>query len=908
MNYKKNIFNEIQKYNRYDYLFHNHLEKYNLIISEILSVIPLIPLIICNKMYDKNDTLNLLQNVLFRNMLKEKNKFLYTGINFQYIIVYNLSKISNNKLIITNFSTILDNYNIYTSANKKINTDTLLFLNHDYNDITIKQRMEKYKTLKSLQNIYSSHTKNDYLLFLKNIINTNDYNKSIPTPTKKYDFISCHYGHIYGINETAPIRTNLDISQYITTIGISLKYLEQNGTLVIFTTIVNPNIPSYQKLIGLLNYAFQKCEIISDDINQNIFIGVPEFYIKCTGYKANISETLINGLIQIGIDTIDNVYNICDIIDYFDNYIQKNPQQTLFYKAEDNIAQYKKSISHHKSTKYKSSKRNNNSLNISKFLSKTSNKSIKSVKNRNTLKLTDRKSKSILKQMYFIEDINIPELNTIMQDNANIQFKVMITCSKIETIFISFFEMVNNYIENTIEFDKKGKLSISELALEQKKYTNLTKLLTFLEHNKMPYNKHALIILQDTQDDLINSFYNLYNPANSYLIKYNDNTSKTLIRNALNNFKLCIHPNNSWTDIETACKRIDLSYKTQINLLDSLDLTPKTMPKVVKYATEDMTRGLSKFISNRYSTKLPHPTVSNGFIKLWECLSTFNLIPSSKTNKKFRVFHICEAPGQMILACKYFTEQKRKNITDYEWIANSLNPFNYENKMKYGKVVSDDYGLINSYPKKWLWGSDNTGDVTRVKNIKWYRKYIRENMHDLNLIVGDGGLGTGNDTLLLQKLDLAQVIMVIACSIKGGSCIIKHFTPYITNHPETLEATGFFISFLYLYYVAFEEVSLFKPYSSNPDSGEFYVVGKGFNGIDDEQLYRLYRILDNFKANNALIPRDMIPDTFVLQINGFIDMMADYNIQGIEKTNLLLTCFKNKENSKDSKNRYIKKN
>ena len=327
------------------------------------------------------------------------------------------------------------------------------------------------------------------------------------------------------------------------------------------------------------------------------------------------------------------------------------------------------------------------------------------------------------------------------------------------------------------------------------------------------------------------------------------------------------------------------------------------MPKAVKYATEDMTRGLSKFISNRYSAKLPNATISNGFIKLWECLSLFNLIPSAKSTKTFRVFHICEAPGQMILACKYFTEQKRKNITDYEWIANSLNPFNHENKMKYGKVVSDDYGLIRKNQQKWLWGADNTGDITRVKNIKWFRKYIHDNMSGfgLDLIVGDGGLGTGNDTLLLQKLDLAQVITVLACSAKGGACVIKHFTPYMTNHPETLDATGFFVSFLYMYYVAFEEVSLFKPYSSNPDSGEFYVVGKGFTGVDDEQLERLYKILDNFKVNNALIPKDMIPETFILQINGFIDMMADYNIQGMEKTNLLLTCYANNANTANTK-------
>jgi hypothetical protein len=218
-------------------------------------------------------------------------------------------------------------------------------------------------------------------------------------------------------------------------------------------------------------------------------------------------------------------------------------------------------------------------------------------------------------------------------------------------------------------------------------------------------NNNTLIIENNKKFlSILSSFYELKNVQSLYLIKYNDPTSKKLIRNALNNFKLCTHPQNTWTDIETNFKRIDLAYKVQLNLLDSLGLTPKTMPKAVKYATEDMTRGLSKFISNRYSAKLPHSTVSNGFIKLWECLSVFNLIPTAKTEKSFRVFHICEAPGQMILACKYFTEQKRKNITDYEWIANSLNPFNHENKMKYGKVVSDDYCLIRKNPKKWLWG------------------------------------------------------------------------------------------------------------------------------------------------------------------------------------------------------------
>jgi hypothetical protein len=266
----------------------------------------------------------------------------------------------------------------------------------------------------------------------------------------------------------------------------------------------------------------------------------------------------------------------------------------------------------------------------------------------------------------------------------------------------------------------------------------------------------------------------------------------------------------------------------------------------------------------------------------------------------------------MILACKYFTQQKRKNITDYDWRANSLNPFNKALQQDYqNKIFGDTYGLIKGNPGKWLWGADNTGDITAVKNIKWFRDYIRNKYlkddEKLDLIVGDGGLNTGEDPLLLQKLDLAQVIAVLACSGKGGSCVIKHFTPYIKRHTDTYNAIGFFIGFLYMYYVAFDEVSLFKPYTSNPDSGEFYVIGQGFNGIDDSELERLYKMLDKFELNDALIPAELIPETFVSQINAFLEKMSDLNTMSIEKQNLLLTCYKNGKDGKDGKNQKVGK-
>jgi hypothetical protein len=358
--------------------------------------------------------------------------------------------------------------------------------------------------------------------------------------------------------------------------------------------------------------------------------------------------------------------------------------------------------------------------------------------------------------------------------------------------------------------------------------------------------------------------------------------------------------------------RINQAYLVKENLLHELGMD--RAPAIVRAGYEDMTRSLPQYLTQRFGKSLPAVKVSNAFMKLQEVLTVFpGIIPSGGksgggsgkgNNSKFRVFHICEAPGQMILSMKYFVEKKRPNIVDYDWLANSLNPFNKANELEYGnKIFADDYGLIKGNPKKWLWGADNTGDITNVANLRWYRCYIREKMPNVNVIVGDGGLSTNTtQPEILQKLDLAQVIMVLSCSREGGACVIKHFTPYIKRHKGTYEGAGFFLGFIYLYYLAFNRVSLFKPYTSNPDSGEFYVVGEGFHSIGnhllDELLERLYKILERFELNDGLIAKSGMPETFISQMNAFLDKMSALNTMAIEKQNLLLTCYKDGQNPK----------
>ena len=53
---------------------------------------------------------------------------------------------------------------------------------------------------------------------------------------------------------SASYKMTLQIPHLISTIAMSLKLIEKNGTLLLFWSIVNINIPIIKKLLSLLSY------------------------------------------------------------------------------------------------------------------------------------------------------------------------------------------------------------------------------------------------------------------------------------------------------------------------------------------------------------------------------------------------------------------------------------------------------------------------------------------------------------------------------------------------------------------------------------------------------------------------------------------------------------------------------
>lgn len=311
----------------------------------------------------------------------------------------------------------------------------------------------------------------------------------------------------------------------------------------------------------------------------------------------------------------------------------------------------------------------------------------------------------------------------------------------------------------------------------------------------------------------------------------------------------------------------------------------------VKKVTEDFTRGVSRYINEHFKLRYP---VSNAFMKLWE---VYSLVPQIIPNKKkIKSLHFCEAPGNWINCTSNFIITKRHKVEDFEWNANSLNPKNEINKQKFDGIFSDDYGFMKKYPKKWLFGEDNTGDVTNINNLRWFKKYCDEwkKTGNIDFVTGDGGiLGDAN---ILQKLEFGQLCMVLSTCGKGSNCVVKHFLPYMSFDKNSKASSGFFVNYLYIYNLYFREMRLIKPLTSSPNSGEFYIVGLGFKGITNTHYENVISNIDNFQTNQCLFKKNEIPISFSNQIIDFINNLQNVNTKMYVVKTKLIECIKEKSN------------
>jgi hypothetical protein len=257
-----------------------------------------------------------------------------------------------------------------------------------------------------------------------------------------------------------------------------------------------------------------------------------------------------------------------------------------------------------------------------------------------------------------------------------------------------------------------------------------------------------------------------------------------------------------------------------------------------KSSGKDSSNNLSTIVRNKIGRN-----VSQAWLKFYEVLAETNIIPKNKS--RYESFHLCEAPGSFIDCLDYYIK-KETNIKDFNWNAQSYKP------TKGKPYFGDDFGIMKKYPDQWHWGKDGTGDITKCDNILSYKELCK----DVDLITSDCGIPMnqpGYERILFSSMFAMTYLLPI-----GGSIVFKILTPI--NKPIVW-------NIIYLWFNSFKEFRFFKPIQNN-QSREFYIIGKGFLGIEQSIMKKLIELVkdktDKFMKVDLF--DDKYPEPFVHQI------------------------------------------
>jgi hypothetical protein len=287
-------------------------------------------------------------------------------------------------------------------------------------------------------------------------------------------------------------------------------------------------------------------------------------------------------------------------------------------------------------------------------------------------------------------------------------------------------------------------------------------------------------------------------------------------------------------DININNKKLPQEIKHYVTLktssINHIDTRPihiwDEVKKFIRYYETTLNKELIK-----YDIKIDnHTPVSRAWIKFYELLHETKIFDNIKG--KIKIFHICEAPGTFIQATKYYLNKFNKD-SEHEYDATTLNPTKGDKRS-----FSDSYGLIKKDPIKWTFGKDDTGDITKEINIKYYKELCKNK----DWIIGDCGLAwDSEDSLPGILLYYSQILFILYNLKNSGGCVFKQ----ILNIEYKI-----INDMIYLLFNSFENIYFYKP-TQNSFSGEFYIVCKNYNNIiTDKQFDILFSLLTTSENQN----------------------------------------------------------
>jgi 23S rRNA U2552 (ribose-2'-O)-methylase RlmE/FtsJ len=283
----------------------------------------------------------------------------------------------------------------------------------------------------------------------------------------------------------------------------------------------------------------------------------------------------------------------------------------------------------------------------------------------------------------------------------------------------------------------------------------------------------------------------------------------------------------------------------------------------------DPYREVKYVLKKRYNAE----TVSNAWVKMYELLSMFDQFTTCNNKDNLNSFHLCEAPGAFISALNHYLSSNKPTIKKkWNWYAQTLNT----NELG---AFDDYFGLIKSYPDKWLFGTepDSTGDITHEFIINYYKNHPQ--LTNINFMTSDAGTyippkDFNSQEKLSCKLNYSQIVAILACLAINGNAVFKTFLPMVLPITRSL---------IYLLCHHFEKIHIVKPLSSRPTNSEIYIVLLNYKTkCKPELLNELLSFLPKIESNYSLF--DKYDTDFVKSYENIITNAIKMQIKSLESS------------------------
>jgi 23S rRNA U2552 (ribose-2'-O)-methylase RlmE/FtsJ len=263
--------------------------------------------------------------------------------------------------------------------------------------------------------------------------------------------------------------------------------------------------------------------------------------------------------------------------------------------------------------------------------------------------------------------------------------------------------------------------------------------------------------------------------------------------------------------------------------------------------------------------------LSRSFFKMIEIIKVFNFLNNKENIKSF---HLAEGPGGFIEAFTYIRNNNKDLYYAITLISDNINIPSWKKSKTF---LNNNKNVIIETAKS------KTGDLLLKENLLYIRNKYKNSM---DYITGDGGIDFScdfnNQEHLSLKLVFAQIVYALVLQNKGGIFILKIFDIFKL----------FSVELVFILCNMYENIYIYKPFTSRIANSEKYIICKGFKNNHNEFINSLVSNFDNIINNIENIKsicNITIPNIFK---NKLEEINAIYGQQQIENINSTLNLIR----------------